>query len=439
MPTGDALNRQDGKRELRRLREQRGWSWTDEARAIRDMAQRLGIGRLDAANLSSIRRTIARWESDATASNTPDERYQWVLAHLFAERNGRTDLRPGSEFAQFMSALPALGVTPQRVAELQDAVMSWVEQSGHAPLVGARRSTSYDAESVVEMEQALSVIGARVGRVPFVRTQISLAPLFDFCREIRHSPGALPGADLLVTRCFALAGRLAFELHDDDGARAYYEEAIAHARRLPDSWLLASVYASLAMVSMHRDGHVTGAGRVAERAVKAALAGSSIAARARAFAIRAEVAARRRLERPAIAALDLAQSYVADIPSDDPAGHGFSEARLSGFEGLCELLVGDGVKAVASLEQAADGMLWTNEPVQRSIILADLARGHAQSARPEPEAAVARLHECADLVRRTRGRVAMQRIRQVRRILRTWDGEPFLADLDDHVYAILFD
>src|SRR4051812_48319509 len=83
------MNRQDGKRQLRRLREQRGWSWTDEVRAIKDIARRLGIDRLAQANIPSIKRTIARWESEATTATVPDDRYQWVLAHLFAERDGR--------------------------------------------------------------------------------------------------------------------------------------------------------------------------------------------------------------------------------------------------------------------------------------------------------------------------------------------------------------
>ncbi len=83
------MNRQDGKRQLRRLREQRGWSWTDEARAIKDMARRLGIDRLAQTEIASIKRTIARWESETAKATAPDERYQWMLAHLFAGRDGQ--------------------------------------------------------------------------------------------------------------------------------------------------------------------------------------------------------------------------------------------------------------------------------------------------------------------------------------------------------------
>jgi len=117
----------------------------------------------------------------------------------------------------------------------------------------------------------------------------------------------------------------------------------------------------------------------------------------------------------------------------------FDTARLSGFVGLYHLLIGKGVEAVENLSRAADGVTEAAGPVQRSIILADMAHGYVVRARPEPEALVATLHECAELVGRTRGRVAMGRIRKVRQSLRPWDGERFVSDFDDHLYAALLD
>jgi len=164
--------------------------------------------------------------------------------------------------------------------------------------------------------------------------------------------------------------------------------------------------------------------------------GSSDTARARALSVQAEIAARRGLARPAGAALDLAQSYIAQPRVDDPAGNGLDPARLAGFVGLCRLLTGHS-DAVFHLEQASAGVQVAFNPVQRAIILADLAQGYVRQKSPEPEASVRQLHECADLVARTRGRVAMQRIRQVRRYLRPWDGTPLLSELDDHMYTAL--
>lgn len=430
------MDRRDGRRQLRRLRENRGWSWTDEARAIRAMARRLGVDRLSQGAASSVRRSIARWESEATSGTAPDERYQWVLAHLYAERDGRFDVGPGSEFLRLMSAFLSLRVSPDRIAELHDAVISWAEYHGK-PAMSFGQALS-DESAVAEAFVCLSAITERIGRVPFVRSQLAVAPLVN-ALDRTATTGAGPDVHLLAARAFAVAGRLAFETHDDDQARAYYAAALSHSGSLPDRWLSASTHTSLAMIAMHRGDGLGSAEDLAKRAVRAALAGSSMTARARAFAVQAEVAARRSLTGLAAASLRQARTYAVRVSPDDPAGIGFDSARLSGFVGLHCLLVGRTAEAIAYLREAADGIPRAADPVQRSIILADLAHGHAVKVKPEPEASIATLHECADLVADTRGRVAMRRIRRVRRMLRPWDGERFVADFDDHLYSALLD
>jgi hypothetical protein len=47
------------------------------------------------------------------------------------------------------------------------------------------------------------------------------------------------------------------------------------------------------------------------------------------------------------------------------------------------------------------------------------------------------MHEAVDITATTGGRVAAQRIRLVRRDLRPWRGEEFLAELDDHIHDTL--
>jgi len=177
------MSRQDGKRQLRRLREQRGWSWTDEARAIKDMARRLGIGRLVEASVPSIRRTIARWESEATTATVPDERYQWVLTHLFARRDEQFNLGSSSDFLRLLSAFASMGVPPARIAELQDAVIFWVERQGHTPLAQLEH-LALDEATLAEITLSFTTVNGRVGRVPFVRSQLALAPFLNALRRI---------------------------------------------------------------------------------------------------------------------------------------------------------------------------------------------------------------------------------------------------------------
>jgi len=413
-------------------------SWTDEARAIKTMARRLGVDRLAQANNASIKRTIARWESDAPTATVPDERYQWVLAHLFADCDGHFDVGPGSDFLCLLNALLSMEISPARVTELQDVVISWAERRSHLLQMRFDHLT-LDATSTAKMAMSFTAVSRRVGKVPFARSQLALTPFLATLGRVRQTDEAPPDIHTLATRTFALAGRLAFELHDDEQARRHYATALTHANRLPDSSLTASTCTSLAMIAMHRGDELAVAEKMANKAVQAALAGSSITMRARAFAVQAEVAARRSLIRPAEAALRFARTYATQASVDDPAGTSFDTARLSGFAGLYHLLIGQSAEAVEHLNHAVAGVTEGTDPVQRSILLADLAHGHVMRARPEPEAAVAMLHRCTELVGRTRGRVAMGRLRTVRQSLRAWDGEPFLADFDDYLYTTLFD
>ena len=426
-----------GARILRRLREARGWSWTGEATAIRETARRLGLERVAATSTSSIRRSLARWESPG--GTVPDERYQYVLAHLFADRGGQFDLGPASDFRRLMTALTALGAGAERIAELAEAVLARAEQRYGNPLVSLTSGAGgpLDLARLAEVEQSYWMLISRVGKVPFAQSQVALAPFIEVSRRVEAAEMAPSAARSLAAHCLSVAGRLAFELHDDAGARRYYTAALTQAEQLPDQWLTAAIYTSLGMVTMHRGDDTAQAEQIARRAVQAAVAGSSRSTRARALAVQAEVAARRQLERPAAATLELARDQLAVVPADDPGGTGFDQARFGGFAGLCSLLVGRSQEAVTELEQAAAGVSASSDAVQRSIILADLAHAQLRSTQPRPEAAVAQLHECAELAGRTRGRVPMGRIRQVRRALRPWDGESFIGELDDHLYNAL--
>ena len=146
------------------------------------MARRLGIDRLAEANITSIRRTIARWESIAVTATVPDERYQWVLAHVFSERDGQFNVGPGSDFLRLISALVAMGVPHTRIAELQDAVVSWIERRGRSPLAQIDR-LALDEAAMADVTLSFLAVSGRVGKVPFTRSQLALAP---FLAVLRH-------------------------------------------------------------------------------------------------------------------------------------------------------------------------------------------------------------------------------------------------------------
>lgn len=187
------MDRHNGKRQLRRLREKRGWSWTDQARAIKAMARRLGIDPTAIASTVSVRRTIARWESHSTSSAVPDDRYQWILAHVYAEHNDAVEVGPGSDFLSLLTVLLDLGVTPNRVTELHDAVLCWAdEQRSRATAINPTNLTD---SKLAELTLSFNAIANLVGKVPFVRSQIALAPLVEHSATTSTGAPACPLTD----------------------------------------------------------------------------------------------------------------------------------------------------------------------------------------------------------------------------------------------------
>jgi hypothetical protein len=432
------MDRLKGKRQLRRLRESRGWSWTDEARAIKSTAGQLSLDSAPATSISSVRRTIARWESEAATASVPDERYQWILAHLYAERNGALVIGPGSDFLALLAAFRDMGIAQDRIRELHSAITSWAGGKLTQPWrIDPTRIVNGD---LAELSAALTTIVSEVGTMPFSRSQIALAPYLDAFQHLQQTGTEIPpDAHVLATRSFGSAGRLAFELRDDETARLYYDAALRHANKATDKMFAARVQTSLALITMHRDDNLASADRIIATAVKAAMGTPSMTARAKALAVQAEVAARRGLHQPAKSALELAEHYTAKAESNDPSGKPFDSARLSGFVGLHHLLTGDSWSAVVDLQNAASGIPEDHDPVQHSIVIADLAHAHLARPKPEPEAAALALRKCVTIIGKTRGRVATGRVMRVRRLLRPWAGERFLEDLDDHIYTVLFD
>ncbi|MEI5034195.1 hypothetical protein RB201_20125 [Streptomyces sp. S1A(2023)] len=87
-------NRAAGAATLKRLRHGRGLSLAGTARALSQTAMALHQPRLPA--VASVQRSVARWES--AAPTLPDERYQLLLAHLYARTPaGEMSVGPGSD------------------------------------------------------------------------------------------------------------------------------------------------------------------------------------------------------------------------------------------------------------------------------------------------------------------------------------------------------
>ncbi|MBC2864424.1 hypothetical protein [Streptomyces mexicanus] len=445
---------------LKRLRLARGWSLADLARAIIAKAAELGQP-LD-ASVASVQRSVARWET-SKAPILPGERYQLLLAHLYARgADGQSSLGAGSDFAELLDAFAHLGESERRLDELRTLLVRTLTDSGGGLLALLGSSTQRALSSALgdpsrldeslldTVRLAVHDVNSQVGSVPFVRVQLLLAPIVESCRRLLDAsvPEPLrPGLQAVAAQAYTLAGRAAFETRDDAAARALYAEATAAAGNAGQPWQRAVVHMSHALVTLYSTPGLDAAQQLVDAAVRDARAGESVTVRARAHALQAEIAARRgaepnadaaerrRAERHARAALALAWYDLDSDRDGDPASSSFSPAHLRGFEGVTSLYVGDPHTAHDYFADSAAALAAPRERVQRAIVATDQAL--ARIRLDEPESAAELLHGCIDAASETGGRVAAIRLRRARGDLRPWRREDWFGDLDDHLIESL--
>ncbi|MBQ1089665.1 hypothetical protein [Streptomyces sp. B93] len=439
-------DRAAGAAALKALRKRRGFSLSAMARALTGLADDLRQPPLPA--VASVQRSVARWE--AARPTMPDERYQLLLAHLYA-RTPADDLAlgPGSDFAHYVDALRLLGESEHRTAELRTTVLRAATDTDggmlallspdlHASLSAALSDPARTTEEAVAgLASVVADVNAQVGSLPMVRLQLLLAPAVEAARRLLPGPVPEPLGPRLrevAVAASALAGRLAFEARDDATSRALYADATREAQRLP-SWQRAGIHMSHALVTLYSAPGLEGARQLVDRAVHAARTGESPLVRARAHALQAELAARAGNRQQADAALALAWYDVESDHREDPAPTSFSAGHLRGFQGVCELYVGDPDRAHDRFSRSAATLSTPREQVQRAIVTTDQALARIRLG--EPEAAAALLHECVTTASSTGGRVPALRLRQARRELRSWRREEWVADLDDHLMDTL--
>ncbi|MFI7239591.1 hypothetical protein [Streptomyces cyaneofuscatus] len=439
-------NRAAGAAALKRLRHSRGLSLAGAARALSQIAVALHHPLLPA--VASVQRSVARWES--AKPTLPDERYQLLLAHLYARTPaGQLSVGTGSDLAELLGALVDLGESENRVALLRTALIRTATETGgmlallSTPVQADLSAALIDPSQVTEetvtgLAAVVADVNAHVGAVPMGRLQVLLAPVIDACRRLQA--GALPVPVIGHVRAVAvaacsLAGRLAFENRDDQASRALYAAATAQAELLGDAWRRASVHMSHALVTLYSSPDLADTRLLVDQAVRAARTGDSIRVRARAHALQAEVSARAGLERQAQAALGLAWYDIENQAGGDPSGSSFSAGHLRGFEGVCELYVGDPSVAHDRFALAAAALVAPREQVQRAIVRTDQALARIRMG--DPRSAAELLHECVVATATTGGRVPAIRLRRARGELRPWRREDFVAELDDHLMDVL--
>lgn len=433
---------------LKRLRLARGWSLAGLARAL--VAQAAELGQPLDSTVTSVQRSVARWES-SKAPILPGERYQLLLAHLYArDTDEQVLLGAGSDFGELLDALAHLGESEHRRDELRTLLVRTATDSGGGLLALLGPSTQHalsaaladparlDEGLLADMRLAVGDVNRQVGSVPFVRVQLLLAPIVESCRRLLGAAvpePLLPDLQAVAAQAFTVAGRAAFETRDDAAARALYAEATTAAGGTGSSWRRAVVHMSHALVTLYSTPGIEAAQQLVGAAVRDARASESVTVRARAHALQAEIAARAGAERNARAALALAWYDMDSDRDGDPASTSFSAAHLRGFEGVTSLYVGGPAQAHDYFARSAGALQAPREQVQRAIVATDQAL--ARIRLDEPESAAELLHGCINAASATGGRVASIRLRRARSDLRPWRREDWFADLDDHLIESL--
>ncbi|MFF5264249.1 multiprotein-bridging factor 1 family protein [Actinomadura viridis] len=437
--------------QLRRLRTARGWSWDQLAVRLRDLARNLRFSRIGSNSVTSIKRTIARWEA---GKSRPGEQYQMLLAHAYARTPlGAVELGPGSDFHELLDVLATFGIDRARVDEVASSVAATATDGGMNPLaflgaplraeLGAAlaRPDAVDIPLIDALGAAGDAVNHQIGSVPFVRLHLAQAAIVDACRHLmtgNQPPPVRARLRQVAGAAYALAARLAFETRDDAAALTLYKDAVNTSDPAEPS-RRALIRSSQTMVVYYSTGDVGRARAIADAAVADARRGESVLMRARAHALQAEMAARGDgSQRHAHAALHLACHDLEGDTSGDPLSGVFSKGRLRGFEGVCGIFLGEAEAAEQLLARSATALTKSRETVQRAIVLTDRAMARLRTGGAgAPEATAAQLHECVELTAAARGRVPAQRLRKARLELRPWRGETFIAELDDHIHAAL--
>lgn len=185
-----------GARILKELRRGRSWSWQEQARLLKRLAEQHGVERIAAATTESIGRTIARWESGRYAYK-PDERCQLLLAHAYATRDGEAAVAAGSDLDRLMVALGELGVSLDRRQVLRTLATAAATGASGALLAflipdlqSRLRKTLQNPDQLdLETVQCLQQVVTELQRqhedaLPFARLQTALSPTIHALRRL---------------------------------------------------------------------------------------------------------------------------------------------------------------------------------------------------------------------------------------------------------------
>ena len=403
---------------------QRGWSYEEVAERIRNEMARCGE-----TDTGLTANTVRRWE---TGERRPDPRYRKHLVTILGKPASELGLlapdelrlRPhtaGSDASPTLHRSTVLrGMVAAGALPFLTPVLAFDTGSG-----GPTRLPDILTYSSISRghRQLYWTIPARLlYEAAYAHTQLGVELIRGVTGHDRTVLATSLAESALLTARLAL-----FDLRHFAVAERCFDVALSATREAGDHALAAAVLGHKAFVLIF--GTTPGDARtVLAAALQHTWHSVSPAVRSWLHCVASEAESRAGRAVAARREIDLAVG-AADHFDDKPEWLDFfGRARLESFAGYAALGAGDSPDAAAHLRQALDGMT-DADGKQRSVVLADLARAHADDA----DRAADYLTQAIDALKADWYQTGFDRVREIRPILR--DSRAGM-DLDDQISAL---
>jgi len=238
-----------------------------------------------------------------------------------------------------------------------------------------------------------------------------------------------------LAESWLLAGRIEFfDLGEPGRARDTWLRALQAAGDADETLLGAAILAHTAFVPGWAGDRAGASERMAMARTSARRGPASAELLAWLDAVEAECETRCGNTRAALNLISHAEAVIeagSDAPSPEWMDW-FSAVRLAAFKGNTQLRAGHLPQARATLLGVLDG-LPADADKQRTVVLGDLAA--VEAAAGQAVAACDYAVQALELLQTHWYARGMERVREVRRELTPWQGEPCVRDLDDRLYS----
>lgn len=368
---------------------QRGWSYEELAERVRTEMARCGEN-----DTGLTANTVRRWE---TGERRPDPRYRKHLVTILGKPASELgllapeemQLRPdAADTEAARGVMEAIKTNYQNPAMHRLTVLRGLVAIGTLPILaplfalgtgnGNAPHRTPDTDSYASISRAHRQLywtspARPLYEASYAHTQLGI-------ELIRGAPG--PHRAVLATalaESALLTARLAlFDLQHYAVAERCLDLALSATREAGDHALAAAVFGHMAFVRIF--GATPGDARtVLAAALQHTWHGVSPAVRSWLHCVAAEAESRVGRRVAARREIDLAVAALGHLDDAPEWLDFFNGARLESFAGYAALSSGDNADAAVHLSRAFDG-LNHRDGKQRSVVLADLARAHADDA-----------------------------------------------------------